>query len=472
MEPSKQSNMRWGNFINHPHTNRRSFLKTSLAAFSTLLVESKFSHGNSQINRPNIVFIFADDLGYGDLGCYGHPYAKTPALDRLASEGTMFKQFYVTGVVCCPSRTGIMTSRHPASYEKYMADFGFAGRTTITELLKKNGYHTGHFGKWHIGPNSDPGTYGIDDINVIGGNRQSDGGRDTDLFSAAINFIEENKDGPFYVNVWGHITHFPVDPVQSLVKHFDDVEVKRNDFKKNMQPKFDHCQELEGDITQGMRNYLSDVYSLDMQVGRLLDKIDELGLRDNTIVVFSSDHGPAPVLLGNGKNKQPNRIAYARNMLGYAGGLRGGKHTQYEGGVRSPFIVRWPGKVPAGKINSSSVISGMDWLPTLCSIADIKINKDKFDGEDISDIWTGSNRTRDSALFWKSNNRNAAVSMRDGKWKFHERRNGNPELYDLINDVEERNNVADKHPEVVMKLKKKIKTWEATLPKKYVKKKK
>ena len=111
---------------------------------------------------PNIVFMFADDLGYGDLGCYGHPYAKTPALDRLASQGTRFTQFYVTGVTCNPSRTGLMTRLFPARFAKYAADFGFGDRLTITELLKRKGYKTGHFGKWHIGPDDSaelPTTY-------------------------------------------------------------------------------------------------------------------------------------------------------------------------------------------------------------------------------------------------------------------------------------------------------------------------
>ncbi len=464
----KEKNIK--NMNDQMYTNRRSFLKTSIAAVSSLLVESNISHGRSRSNRPNIVFIFADDLGYGDPGCYGHPYAQTPAIDKLAREGTMFQQFCVTGVTCCPSRTGIMTSRHPASYSKYMAGYGFAGRTTITELLKKNGYRTGHFGKWHIGPESEPGTYGIDDVKVIGGKRKSDGGRDDDLFEAAIDFVEENKDAPFYMNVWGHITHFPVNPAKSFSNRFKDVAVNRADFAEHMQAKFDDCEELGGDITQGMRNYLGDVYSLDLQVDRLLKKIDELGLRENTIVVFSSDQGPAPVVLANGKNKAPDRIAFARNMLGYAGGLRGGKHTQYEGGVRSPFIIRWPGHVPAGKVNKSSVISGMDWLPTLCRITGIKIDKNKFEGEDVSDIWNGSNRTRKSPLFWKTSNRNAMVSIRDGKWKMHLRKNSKAELYDLVSDVEERINVADRHQETVANLKAKIDAWEVTLPKKYIKK--
>ncbi|MEQ9407382.1 MAG: sulfatase-like hydrolase/transferase [Fuerstiella sp.] len=139
---------------------------------------------------PNIVFLCADDLGYGDLGCYGHPYARTPAIDQLAKEGTRFTQFYVTGVTCNPSRTGLMTGLFPARFPKYTADFGFGDRVTVTELLKKRGYRTGHFGKWHIGPDDSAGTYGIDAVRTIGKSRHKSAGRDDDLYSAAIDFIK------------------------------------------------------------------------------------------------------------------------------------------------------------------------------------------------------------------------------------------------------------------------------------------
>lgn len=427
------------------------------------------SDGTSR--SPNIVFIFADDLGYGDLGCYGHPYARTPAIDKLASEGTRFTQFYVTGVTCCPSRTGFMTSRHPASFPKYMSGHGFAGRATVTELLKKSGYRTGHFGKWHIGPETSNGTYGIDEIEVMGGNKTSKGGRDVGLFEAATGFIERNKDRPFYVNVWGHITHFPVGPVQSLVDEFKDVKVNRADFGYHQQATFEEAKAFGGDLNEGMRNYLGDVYSLDLQVGRLLAKIDELGLRENTMIVFSSDHGPAPVKLQSGKNDTPARRKYAVNMLGYAGGLRGGKHNQYEGGVRSPFIVRWPGKTPAGVVNESSVFSGLDWLPTVCHIAGVELgaNELKIEGENVVDIWLGSKRSRNDPLFWKTSAAGAKPAMREGKWKLHtgNRQLRNSTLFDLSVDPEERNDVAAKRPDVVKRMTARLAKWNATLPKEY-----
>ena len=418
---------------------------------------------------PNIVFMFADDLGYGDLGCYGHPYAKTPALDQLAKEGTRFTQFYVTGVTCNPSRTGLMTGLFPARFPKYAADFGFGERVTITELLKKRGYRTGHFGKWHIGPDDADGTYGIDTVKVIGKSRDKttgDTGRDDDLYSAAIEFIRENKDGPFYVNVWGHATHYPVNTAKGLAAEFNDVTVDQNDFSPTMQHKFDESKQIGGDLDDSMRHYLGDVYQIDRNVDRLLKTLDELGLRDNTIVVFSSDHGPAPVVLGKqGTSK------YSNNMLGYAGEFRGGKHDQYEGGTRVPFIIRWPERVPADRVDSTSVCSFIDWLPTLASIAGIKELPENLDGEDTSDIWQGVARNRSKPLFWKTSAVGATPAMRDGNWKLHlpRKQRGAPELYDLSVDPSESHNIADEHPDAVKQLSKKLKAWSATLPTEYVK---
>ena len=250
--------------------------------------------------KPNIVFILADDLGYADLKCYGHPYARTPNLDKLAAEGTRFTQFYMTGVTCCPSRTGLMTGKFPATFREYPAGFGFGNRVTVTEFLKKQDYATGHFGKWHIGPKQSPGTYGIDTISASdedgpGRRRQDDRGRDAGIFDEAMKFIEKHKGGPFYVNVWGHISHFPVNPPQKLVDEFNDVTVKDEDFSPYMGEKFASVRKAGGDVDASMRRYLADVHSLDACVGRLLKKLDDLRLRDNTIVVFSSDQGAGPV---------------------------------------------------------------------------------------------------------------------------------------------------------------------------------
>jgi N-acetylgalactosamine-6-sulfatase len=416
---------------------------------------------------PNIVFIFADDLGYGDLGCYGHPYAKTPNLDTLAKEGTRFEQYYVTGVTCNPSRTGLMTGFFPARFPKYAANYGFGDRKAVTELLKKRGYRTGHFGKWHIGPKSTEvdGQYGIDTVRVIGSTKEDPDGRDAGLFKAAVEFIRQNREHPFYVNIWGHSTHFPVHVVPQLSEVFKERKVKRSDFSKTMQHKFDECVQIGGNLDEAMHQYLGDVYSIDGNVGRVMKVLDELGLRDNTILVFSSDHGPAPVLLG----KEKSHREHSCNMLGYAGQFRGGKHEQLEGGTRVPFIIRWPGRVKAGRVDKESVCSFIDWLPTLCSITGIKDLPGKLDGEDISDIWLGKSRARTRPLFWKVSSVNGTPAMREGKWKLHLNLKGksSPELYDLSIDPAEMNNVAEKNPDVLKAMTTKIRAWNDTLPKAY-----
>ena len=415
-------------------------------------------------NRPpNIVFMFADDLGYGDLGCYGHPYAKTPAIDKLATEGTRFTQFYVTGVTCNPSRTGLMTGLFPARFPRYAADFGFGDRTTITQLLKGHGYKTGHFGKWHMGPDDSDGTYGIDTVATIGKSRDRSAGRDNELFSAAIDFIRANKDQPFYVNVWGHATHFPVNTPPSLVDEFAEVVVDRTDFSPPMQVKFDECEKIGGKLDESMRQYLGDVYQIDLNVKRLLETIDELSLRENTIVVLSSDHGPAPVVTEKGPRE------YSNNMLGYAGPFRGGKHGQYEGGVRVPFIIRWPGHVKSGHVDSANVCSFIDWLPTLCAIAGVKELPEQLDGEDISDIWFGAERKRGKPLMWKTSSTSSAPAIRDGKWKLHlnRKRKKELELFDLSVDPSESKNIADQNPKIVDQLSDTLRDWMAELPQQY-----
>jgi len=235
-----------------------------------------------------------------------------------------------------------------------------------------------------------------------------------------------------------------------------------------MQHKYDECLQIGGDLNTSMRQYFGDVLSLDMQVDRVLKVIDELGLRENTLVVFSSDQGPAPVLSG-WKKKRSRK--FSANMLGYAGVFRGGKHEQYEGGVRVPFIIRWPGHVKKGRRDSNNVISGIDWMPTLCSIAGIKELPEQLDGEDVSDIWFGADRVRTKPLFWKVGSMRRAPAMRDGKWKFHlnPRHGDRIELYDLSVDPSESRNLADQNPEVVAELRAKLEAWVAELPKEYKK---
>jgi N-acetylgalactosamine-6-sulfatase len=421
--------------------------------------------------HPNIVFLLADDLGDGDLHCYGNPYSRTPNIDSLAHDGTRFMQYHATGCTCCPARTGLMSSKFPATYPTYPANGGFANHVTITELLKKQGYATGHFGKWHIGPVTTNGTYGIDAISSgeeAGGKKmkkEDERGRDAHIYDEAIQFIEQHKDGPFYVDVWGHIPHNPVDPVDSLVKRWSGLKVKDSDFAPQMQPKFNDVRKAGGNVDDGMQRYLADVESLDDAVGRVLKKLDELGLRENTIVVFNSDQGADMTKAGGG--------GLRFNQMGYNGPQRGGKHTNWEGGLDVPWIVRWPGHVPAGRTDKESVISGADWLPTLCAITGVKINPENFDGEDASAAWLGeAPHIRTKPLFWKTSATGSDSYIRVGQWKLAHptRKNGGElELFDLAADPAESKNLAAQHPEIVKKLSAQVETWVATLPKEYIK---
>ncbi|MCK6487119.1 MAG: sulfatase-like hydrolase/transferase [Planctomycetes bacterium] len=419
---------------------------------------------------PNVVLLLADDLGGADLRCYGHPYARTPNIDALARDGTRFTQCYATGATCCPARTGLMTARFPATYQVYPANGGFAGQPTVTDHLKGAGYATGHFGKWHIGPERRPGTYGIDAIGAGGdaddGKRRhrDDGrGRDAPIIDAAIGFIEQHRDQPFYVNVWGHIAHNPVDPPPALVRRWDGLALADGDFPLPMRGKLAAVRAAGGDAEAGMRHYLAEVEALDDGVGRLLRRLDELGLRESTIVVFSSDQGADMGKAAKG--------GLRTNQMGSNGPYRGGKHTHWEGGVRVPWIVCWPGHVPAGRCDDRSVLSGADWLPTICTLAGVRVEPAGIDGEDASAAWLGrGEHIRTRPLFWKTSSPGSEALVRDGRWKLRlptRRRDGEVELYDLDQDPGESVNLAGRHPETVERLSTALSAWVRSLPASY-----
>jgi len=367
----------------------------------------------------------------------------------------------VTGATCNPSRTGLMTSRHPASFPNYMDDFGLQNATTITDLLYAEGYSTGHMGKWHLGQENDPeqGTYSIEDIRIMSRSHNDPGGKDAVIFNSSIDFIEQHKDRPFYLNVWGHVAHSPVEPHPDLVREFCDVTVDRNDFGYWTQDKFADVDRLGGNVDDGMRHYLADLWGLDLQIGLLMDKLRELDLDKNTIVVFTSDHGAAPVM--EDAQSLPTR------MMGVMGGLRGAKHTFYEGGIRVPYIVRYPGHVPSGKVNHLSVISGFDLLPTIATLAKVKYDPLFFEGEDMSDVWLGSDRARTDPLFYSYSRTDGDRAMLYGKWKLHISKRDERALYDLSIDREERNNVYDLVNTTRLALEESLHRWEESLPKNY-----
>lgn len=237
------------------------------------------------------------------------------------------------------------------------------------------------------------------------------------------------------------------------------------DFPKQMHGKFNDVRQAGGNVDDAMRRYLADVESLDESVGRLLQRLDELGLRKNTIVVFSSDQGADMTKASLG--------GLRFNQMGFNGPHRGGKHTHWEGGVRVPWIVRWPDHVPAGRKDEQSVISGVDWLPTLCTIAGVKINANDFDGEDTSAAWLGKGpHKRAKPLLWKTSSPGSDSLIREGQWKLRHptrKKDGELELYDMLADPAESNNLASQYPGIVKKLSAKVEAWVASLPKEYIK---
>merc|ERR1712232_694393 len=299
------------------------------------------------------------------------------------------------GSSCAPSRCGFMTSRHPASYPRYPAVYGYGGAHTITQLLRSSGYRTAHIGKWHMGGNETNGTYGIDEVYVMGHCTKPKRvketvskatpclvHRDQPIASKAIAILERyvaearesGSPRPFYMNIWMRTSHHAITPPKQYVDKFSSVQFNRSRLPAVLQAKIAAVEKTTSvNAEDALRTYLGDVYGMDEQVGLLLDKLDELGLARNTIVAFSSDHGPGQAVKltrkGYIKKAPADRAILQSRLMGSVGKLQGGKHEQTEGGIRVPFIIRWPGKVPAGMIDYSSQLSGLDWLPTVCHLS-------------------------------------------------------------------------------------------------------
>ena len=319
--------------------------------------------------KPNIIFILTDDQGWGDAKFAGHPYLKTPNLDRLAKEGTWLRQFYVAATVCSPSRTAFMTSHYPARHHihGHFADHSSnAGRsmpdwldpevTTLPDLLKQVGYATAHFGKWHLGHGAGapaPEAYGIDVSRTqnSSGTPLGDEGkepyfraRSTALMvDETIKFAQANKDRPFYVNLWTLVPHAALKPTPEQLAVYADLQPKADDpaFGEWMQKYLSKAKNLRSQ----MQVFAASVTDLDTQVGRLLDSLDEMGLTNDTLIFFSSDNGPEDYRVGNAANAG----------VGSPGPLRARKRSMHEGGIRTFGLVRWRGKIPAGRVEETAV---------------------------------------------------------------------------------------------------------------------
>jgi len=428
---------------------------------------------NKSVTKPNILFIFSDDWGWGDLGVHGHPYIKTPNIDRLAKEGTDFQRFTVASGVCSPSRSAVMTGQFPARFnvnghfawvnqneKRNMPDWLDPKEVTIPKLLRKAGYKTAHFGKWHISNNMIPDSptpleYGYDEYGAFNcSGIQMPVHEDADR---TVSFIEKaNEEGkPFFINLWVHEPHTPFHVVPKYQQRFPQFDFESSD-----------------------NIYASVLNHADERIGQVLDALDRLGLTENTLVIFSSDNGPA----GSGEKGQEFKVIYdSATGLGYdskaargtTAGRKGRKHTIYEGGINVPFIARWPGKIKANVIDNSSLISAVDLLPTFCDVAGIKLPKGhNFDGLNQLETLQGKKYSlRKKPLFWKLKTKAAKgkyqYAIMFENWKMLVAEDGSYlELYDIIKDPYEANNLKDEKTKVVSMLQAKIDAWKKTLPEK------
>jgi arylsulfatase A len=435
--------------------------------------------------KPNIIFIHADDLGYGDLGAYGQRKFKTPNIDQMAAEGMRFTDYYSGSTVCAPSRAVLLTGLHTGHvWVRGNGEFPLRDEdVTVAEVLKEAGYRTGVFGKWGLGLEDNsgrPDKQGFDEsfgiLHHVHAHRQytdhlyRDGvkvGVDekqyaNDLFAdAAIDFIRRNQSQPFFLYYALTVPHSELQVPEDSIAPFRG----RFPEKPFVNPMGDamkfppYQQRSQRSQSHPNAAYAGMVTRIDGYVGRVLALLKELKLDEETIVFFTSDNGPEP---GSG---------YDLSLFNSSGGLRGAKRDLYEGGIRVPMIVRWPGRVKAGQV-SATVWAHWDFLPTAAELAGAKAPRG-VDGLSFAPTLLGKGRQRQHEfLYWEFYERKTAQAVRMGDWKavavlF----GGEIELYNLKSDPQESSNVAKLHPELAAKARAAMNAahtpgplWESKLP--------
>jgi N-acetylgalactosamine-6-sulfatase len=363
----------------------------------------------------------------------------------------------------------------PKNRERGMPDWLDPQLTTICDLLKQAGYVTGHFGKWHLSgplPNApSPGEYGIDDHRTVVSResawpvREADDPyfrtRSSDLFvDQAIRFLDSNKGRPFYINLWTLVPHALLNPTPEQLAAYDGLQPDPDDFEKPTSEYLRRAHNLDAQ----MKIYCASITGMDNAIGRLLNYLDEHGLARNTLVAFSSDNGP-----------EDYHVSAAQNAgVGSTGPLRARKRSLFEGGVRTPLIVRWPGRIPAGRVDARSVLTAVDFLPSLCALAGVNVPDElRPDGEDVSDILCGQVRPRRRPILWEwrfgvagdPSYRPPGLAIRDGDWKLLIERDGSgAQLYHIVQDPSETTNLVEQHPDVAERLTDQLLAWQRTLP--------
>lgn len=410
-------------------------------------------------DRPNILLIFTDDQGINDVGCYGSEIP-TPHIDRLATEGMKFEQWYSASSICTPSRFGLLTGQNPSrskdqllSALMFMADehkgTGIqSGETTIAETLQQSGYDTALIGKWHLGHGGKellPTRHGfdsfightggcIDFFTMTYGNipdwyhqevHVSENGYATELITEeAITYLgnRKTKDDPFFLYLAYNAPHFGKGWSPSTQTPINIMQPQAEDLKR--------VSEIEDKVR---REFAAMTISLDDGVGKVMDALDANGLTKDTLVIFLTDHGGDPV--------------YGGNNLPY----RGDKATLFDGGLKVPCLMRWPGKIEAGRVNDS-VFSSLDLFPTFCELAGVSADGSKLDGKDISPVLFGEDRSVERTLFWELGahaelERNPWSAVRSGDWKYLQTPDQGEFLFNIAQDPYEKRNLMGKEPE-------------------------
>jgi len=462
-------------------------LMRTVCAIIIVLVIVSLDHVHAQDRQPNIVFIFIDDMGYADPSCFGNPVVETPNIDRLAEEGIRLTNFYVNSPICSPSRVAVTTGQYSGRWKIHsylntragnarlgMRDFLSASAPTTAKKLKAAGYATAHFGKWHMGGGRDvddaplPSAYGFDESWVAFeglGDRLLTNPKNSSVklghgkiefchrsektkkyTDRAIDFIRRHKDKPFYVRLFPNDVHDPHVPPEGNDKKW--AEKTKNHYEQK---------------------FFAVLEEMDRQIGRLVDVVDELKLAEKTLIVFTSDNGPTD---------WPKYYDEVDNPPGFTGPFFGRKWSLYEGGIRMPFIARWKGKIPAGEMDEESVMSAIDLSPTFCKLAGVAIpNAEKLDGVERSAVWLGTPSARSKPIFWqygaphavlkpgKAEYHSPSFAVRDGDWKLLIDPDGSEaQLFNLVKDPGEKNNLLEKQPERVKVLLEQLRIWAADIP--------
>lgn len=423
--------------------------------------------GAEESRPPSIVLILADDLGYGDLGCYGHPQAKTPHIDRLARQGVHFTQHYANGPECSPTRTALLTGRYQqrvggmecaigtGNVGRYddairLAEQGELGLPAdlaiLPAALNRAGYVCGIFGKWHLGyePKFNPLEHGWNEFfGYLGGNVHYFNHRETSdlhvlfrgrkpvreegymthlITDASLEFLQQHRDQPFFLYVSHECPHFPFQGPGDVNKLVNADNWTKPDAE----------------------TYVAMLEDLDAEVGRLLQGLEQQGLADNTLVIFVSDNG------GFGP-------------VAHMGPLRGAKSTTFEGGIRVPLIMRWPRKIPAGT-HSKQVSATFDLTRSILELAEADVPAEQLDGDDIIGHIVQQRDDYDRTLFWRVKRGDQTWwAVRDGDWKYVRHADGEETevwLFDLDQDLGEQNSLLETKPDLTDRLQKLLHQWE------------